>query len=174
MKNNRAKKVITDDIKNSFIKMLADLDNAEPDPIRKKDSATSLIIENRAQIVRLIEKGYAVEQIILNMAKIKLEISANTLRATLRNTDEEGNRIGTAKAKVKGKGSARKTSKPTSRPTQATPKETTEGESREAEVKAEEKLTREPINTARPEAYKAKTKDDLKSLKPRHTDDPAI
>lgn len=117
MKNNRSKKVITDDIRNNFFKMLDDFASSEPDQKRKKDSATSLIIERRAQIVELIEKGYAVEQIILGMAKINLEISASTLRSTLRTTNEAGNRIGNSK----GKGVVRKTVKSASRSTKTPP-----------------------------------------------------
>lgn len=139
MKNNRAKKVITDDIENNFLKMLADLDNTAPDPIRKKKSATSLIIENRAQIVRLIEKGYAVEQIILNMAKIKLEISASTLRSTLRTTDEEGNRIGTTRVKVKSKNGSKTTAR-SSKPPSEKPQGTASGVAQETVSEAPEIL----------------------------------
>lgn len=96
----RGSKEITKHIKDNFSLMLAELSKLEPVPKLKRDSATSLICEHRSQIKDLLDKGYSAEQIVNQLAKINLNIEPETIRITLRNTDEQGNRIVKAKKSI--------------------------------------------------------------------------
>jgi hypothetical protein len=105
-------KEITPEIKNGFGLALTELGKSEPAPKRRKDTVTSLIVSHRYQIMDLLSKGFTVEQIVEQLAKINLEISTDIIRSTLRKTDEYGNRIVKAKGKKTVKSVARSSKKP--------------------------------------------------------------
>lgn len=89
----RGGKVITKDIENSFGSILNELSELEPIPKSIKKSATSLIIEHHEEIKALLDRGFSAEQIVQQLSRINLDLSPETLRTVIRNTDEKGNRI---------------------------------------------------------------------------------
>jgi IS30 family transposase len=90
----RGGKAITSHIENSFGLILKDLSELEPVPKPTKKSATSLIIEYHKEIKELLNRGFSAEQIVNELsARINLDLSPETLRTVIRNTDDKGNRI---------------------------------------------------------------------------------
>lgn len=89
----RGGKVITKDIENSFGSILKELSELEPIPKSIKKSATSLIIEHHEEIKALLDRGFSAEQIVKQLSRINLDLSPETLRTVIRNTDDNGNRI---------------------------------------------------------------------------------
>ena len=89
----RGGKVITKDIENNFGLILHDLSELEPIPKSIKKSATSLIIEHHQEIKALLDRGFSAEQIVQQLSRINLDLTPETLRTVIRNTDDNGNRI---------------------------------------------------------------------------------
>lgn len=89
----RGGKVITKDIENSFSLILNELSELEPIPKSIKKSATSLIIKHHEEIKALLDRGFSAEQIVKQLSRINLDLSPETLRTVIRNTDDKGNRI---------------------------------------------------------------------------------
>lgn len=103
---NRGRKDITIDIEENFGRILDELLESELVQKSKKKSSTDLIIAHRAKIQALLDKGHSFEQIRDQLAKINLNISTDTIRTVLRNTDKDGNRIIKSSPKKKSKGAA--------------------------------------------------------------------
>ncbi|WP_262966417.1 hypothetical protein [Methylobacter psychrophilus] len=103
----RGSKEITKYIKDNFGLMLTELSKSEPAVKNKRDSATSLICGHRSQIKALLDRGFTAEQIVIQLAKINLNIEPETIRIVMRTTDNEGNRI---VKNIKPRSKSRKTS----------------------------------------------------------------
>lgn len=101
----RRRKDITIDIEENFGRILEELLETEIVQKPKKKTSTDLIIAHRATIQALLDKGHSFEQIRDQLAKINLIISTDTIRAVLRKTDKDGNRIIKAPTGKKTKGS---------------------------------------------------------------------
>ncbi len=91
--NKRGNKALTTDIEINFEAALNELWNMEPIQKAKKITATSLIIKHRVKIQELLAKGFDIEQVVNQLAKIGLVLTKNTILGTLRNIDKDGNRI---------------------------------------------------------------------------------
>jgi Holliday junction resolvasome RuvABC DNA-binding subunit len=90
IKNKTGAKAITKDIEDNFERILDEVSNLQPDQKERRKTASSLIMNHKDKIQKLLNMGYSAEQIVEQLAqKINLNLSPETLRSVLRKANND-------------------------------------------------------------------------------------